>query len=69
VAQVHARLREERSRGVGVLLISLDLEEVLTMSDRVYVLFEGRVTGTFTRPQFDEREIGHRMLGTEAGHG
>jgi general nucleoside transport system ATP-binding protein len=68
VAQVHARLREERARGVGVLLISLDLEEVLTMSDRVYVLFEGRVTGTFTRDQFDEREIGRCMLGAEARH-
>ncbi len=68
VAQVHARLREERARGVGVLLISLDLEEVLTMSDRVYVLFEGRVTGTFTRAQFDEREIGRCMLGAEARH-
>jgi ABC-type uncharacterized transport system ATPase subunit len=69
VAQVHARLREERARGAGVLLISLDLEEVLTLSDRVYVLFEGRVTGTFTRPEFDERELGRRMMGTEAGHG
>lgn len=69
VAQVHARLREERARGVGVLLISLDLEEVLTMSDRVYVLFEGRVTGTFTRPQFDEREIGRRMTSAEPDHG
>lgn len=69
VAQVHARLREERARGVGVLLVSLDLEEVLTMSDRVYVLFEGRVTGTFTRAQFDEREIGRCMLGAEAHHG
>ena len=69
VAQVHSRLREERARGVGVLLISLDLEEVLTLSDRVYVLFEGRVTGSFTRPEFDEREIGRRMLGAGAGHG
>jgi general nucleoside transport system ATP-binding protein len=69
VAQVHSRLREERSQGVGVLLISLDLEEVLTMSDRVYVLFEGRVTGTFTRPEFDEREIGCRMLGAGTAHG
>ncbi|WP_224244134.1 ABC transporter ATP-binding protein [Hyalangium gracile] len=69
VAQVHSRLREERARGVGVLLISLDLEEVLTMADRVYVLFEGRVTGTFTRPEFDEREIGGRMLGTGSSHG
>jgi general nucleoside transport system ATP-binding protein len=69
VAQVHARLREERARGVGVLLVSLDLEEVLTLSDRVYVLFEGRVTGAFTRPEFDEREIGRRMLGAGAAHG
>ncbi len=69
VAQVHARLREERARGAGVLLISLDLEEVLTLSDRVYVFFEGRVTGTFTRPEFDEREIGRRMMGAETGHG
>jgi simple sugar transport system ATP-binding protein len=68
VAQVHARLREEQARGVGVLLISLDLEEVLAMSDRVYVLFEGRVTGTFTRAEFDEREIGRCMLGAEARH-
>jgi simple sugar transport system ATP-binding protein len=69
VAQVHSRLREERALGVGVLLISLDLEEVLTLSDRVYVLFEGRVTGTFTRPEFDEREIGRCMLGAESAHG
>ncbi len=69
VAQVQSRLREERARGVGVLLVSLDLEEVLTLSDRVYVLFEGRVTGVFTRPEFDEREIGRRMLGTGAAHG
>jgi simple sugar transport system ATP-binding protein len=69
VAQVQARLREERARGAGVLLISLDLEEVLTLSDRVYVLFEGRVTGTFTRPEFDERELGRRMMCAEANHG
>ena len=52
------------------LLIVIDqFEEVLTLSDRVYVLFEGRVTGTFTRTQFDEREIGRCMLGAEAHHG
>ena len=71
VAQVQARLREARDQGAGVVLVSLDLEEVLALADRVYVFFEGRVTGMFTRPQFDEREIGRRMLGTtgEASHG
>ncbi|EPX63112.1 Ribose ABC transport system, ATP-binding protein RbsA [Cystobacter fuscus DSM 2262] len=71
VAQVQAKLREARDRGAGVVLVSLDLEEVLALADRVYVFFEGRVSGTFTRPEFDEREIGRRMLGTgqEVAHG
>jgi simple sugar transport system ATP-binding protein len=68
VAQVQARLREASERGAGVLMVSLDLEEVLALSDRVYVLFEGRVTGHFTRPDFNERELGRRMLGAEGGH-
>jgi simple sugar transport system ATP-binding protein len=71
VAQVQARLREARDRGAGVVLVSLDLEEVLALADRIYVFFEGRITGSFTRPEFDEREIGRRMLGTgqEVAHG
>ena len=54
-----------------MLLVSLDLEEVLALADRIYVFFEGRITGAFTRPEFDEREIGRRMLGTstEVAHG
>jgi simple sugar transport system ATP-binding protein len=63
VAQVHSKLREARARGAGVLLVSLDLEEVLALSDRIYVFSGGQVTGSFTRPEFDEREIGRRMLG------
>ncbi len=71
VAQVQSKLREARDRGAGVLLVSLDLEEVLALADRIYVFFEGRITGTFTRPEFDEREIGCRMLGSgkEVAHG
>ncbi|NOK11317.1 ABC transporter ATP-binding protein [Corallococcus exercitus] len=69
VAQVHARLREAKARGAGVVMVSLDLEEVLALSDRVYVLYEGRVTGHFPREHLDERELGRRMLGAEASHG
>ncbi|MCY1035695.1 ABC transporter ATP-binding protein [Corallococcus sp. BB11-1] len=69
VAQVHARLREARARGAGVVMVSLDLEEVLALSDRVYVLYEGRVTGHFPRKDLDERELGRRMLGAESDHG
>nr|WP_244982038.1 ABC transporter ATP-binding protein [Corallococcus exercitus] len=69
VAQVHARLREAKARGAGVVMVSLDLEEVLALSDRVYVLYEGRVTGHFAREHLDERELGRRMLGAEGSHG
>ncbi|WP_223636616.1 ABC transporter ATP-binding protein [Corallococcus sp. EGB] len=69
VAQVHERLREAKARGAGVVMVSLDLEEVLALSDRVYVLYEGRVTGHFARKDLDERELGRCMLGAEAGHG
>lgn len=63
VAQVQRRLREERARGVGVLLFSLDLEEVLALSDRVYVMFAGQLVGELARNEFEERRIGRMMLG------
>ncbi|RKI59727.1 ABC transporter ATP-binding protein [Corallococcus sp. AB049A] len=69
VAQVHERLRDAKARGAGVVMVSLDLEEVLALSDRVYVLYEGRVTGHFPRKDLDERALGRCMLGAEAGHG
>ncbi|MCC6337289.1 MAG: ABC transporter ATP-binding protein [Myxococcales bacterium] len=63
VAQVRRRLDEERRRGCAVLLVSLDLDEVLALSDRVLVFFEGRVTAELDRAHLDERLIGRRMLG------
>ncbi|MCU0697398.1 MAG: ABC transporter ATP-binding protein [Myxococcaceae bacterium] len=63
VDAVRARLLDFRARGGAVLLVSLDLDEVLTLSDRVLVLHEGRLTGEFQRGAFDERLIGQRMLG------
>ncbi len=65
VDSVRANLLEFRSKGGAVLLVSLDLDEVLSIADRLIVLYEGRVTGTFTREQFDERAIGRRMLGVQ----
>jgi simple sugar transport system ATP-binding protein len=63
VAAVRAKLRAEAERGCAVLLVSLDLDEVLALADRVLVMFEGRLNGTFERGAFDERELGRRMLG------
>ncbi len=66
VQAVHERLLEARARGAGILLISLDLEEVLTLSDRVYAMFEGRITGELDRAGFDEKRVGRLMMGAES---
>jgi rhamnose transport system ATP-binding protein len=62
-AEVHRLLSELASQGVAVLMISSELPEVLGMADRVVVLFEGRVTGTFTRAQATEDVIMHAATG------
>jgi len=65
VRAVHARLLSAREQGAGILLISLDLEEVLALSDRLYTLFECRVTGELGRDEFDEKRVGQLMMGAE----
>jgi simple sugar transport system ATP-binding protein len=67
VAAVHQRLRAVRDEGTAVLLISLDLDEVLALSDRVYALYDGRITGTLSRDAFDARRLGRLMLGAADG--
>ena len=59
---VHRRLVEERDEGRGVLLVSLELEEILSLSDRILVIFEGRIVGEFP-PGVTEEELGVAMTG------
>ena len=66
VDAVRTKLLAERARGCAVLLVSLDLDEVLALSDRVLVMFEGRVTGELARGAYDEQRIGRLMLGATA---
>jgi general nucleoside transport system ATP-binding protein len=59
---VHRRLVEERDRGRAILLVSFELEEVLSLSDRILVIFEGRIVGEFS-PDVSEEELGIAMTG------
>jgi general nucleoside transport system ATP-binding protein len=59
---VHRRLVEERDEGRGILLVSLELEEILSLSDRILVIFEGRIVGEFP-PGVSEEELGVAMTG------
>ncbi|MEA2400172.1 MAG: ral nucleoside transport system ATP-binding protein [Thermoleophilaceae bacterium] len=62
-AGVHELLLKARAEGIAVLVISEDLDEVLQLSDRVVVLYEGRVTGRFTRAEVNRDTIGALMGG------
>ena len=59
---VHRRLVEERDEGRGILLVSLELDEILSLSDRILVIFEGRIVGEFP-PGVSEQELGVAMTG------
>jgi ABC-type sugar transport system ATPase subunit len=56
-AEIHGLMVELARAGVGILLISSDLPEVLQMSDRVLVMHEGRITGRFTRDQATQEMV------------
>ena len=71
---IHEILLRERKRGAAILMISEDLEELFTMSDRIAVLFEGKITGIVDVPeqvtQASYDHIGHLMVGNvEAASG
>jgi general nucleoside transport system ATP-binding protein len=59
---VHRRLVGERNEGRAVLLVSLELEEILSLSDRILVMFEGEIVGEFP-PSVTEEELGVAMTG------
>ncbi len=60
---IHDRIVRARDGGAGVLLISSELEEILALSDRIFVLYEGRFVAEFSRGQVTERELGLKMGG------
>ena len=64
--KVWARLRQARADGLAVLLISADLEELLGLSDRLVVLYGGRLVAELDPALVTAQELGSHMTG--AGH-
>ena len=60
---VHRRLVEQRSRGRAVLLISTELDEILRLSDRIAVMYEGEIRGVLDGRGADPNEVGMLMGG------
>jgi len=63
---IHKRLLEERQNGTAILLISEDLDEIRTLSDRVAVIFEGKIMGILDRQNASVDQIGLMMAGEPA---
>ena len=60
---VYQQLIDARNRSKGILLISVDLEELLSLSDRIAVMYNGRIAGILQPSETDEAELGALMLG------
>jgi len=60
------KLREQKAKGVGILLISGDLNEIMALSDRVAVMYNGSIVGTVSASEDKTRQIGLMMGGVES---
>jgi len=66
IAYVHGKLLDARKMGAGVLLISEDLDEVLSLSDRIYVVFDGRLSPSMQSSDVTSQTLGLMMGGHES---
>jgi general nucleoside transport system ATP-binding protein len=60
---IHKRIVELRDAGKAVLLVSVELDEIMSLSDRIAVMFDGRIMGERLPDETDERELGLMMAG------
>ncbi len=60
---IHRKLLKLRDAGVGILLVSAELEEVLSLSDRLLVMYDGRIVGNVEPDQVSQSELGLMMTG------
>lgn len=63
IEYIHSRLVEERDKGKAVLLVSLELDEVLALSDRIAVMYDGEIVDILDRKDADEQKLGILMAG------
>ncbi len=64
---IHKKIIEARDAGCAVLLISAELSEILSLSDRVGVIYRGRMAGVFGAGEVNEEQLGLLMMGGKAG--
>ncbi len=67
IEYIHQRLVAERDNGKAVLLVSLEMEEVINVSDKINIIYEGEIVGVVDSKEADENEMGLMMSGAKKG--
>ena len=65
IEYMSTKLNQVAKSGVGVLLISTELEEILDLSDRIVVIFKGRIVGEMSKSEVDVERLGMLMGGAD----
>ena len=68
IEYIHRQIVAERDKGTAVLLVSLELDEVMNLSDRILVMYEGEVVGEFDPKTTTVQELGLYMAGAKRQH-
>lgn len=63
IETIHKRILEERDKGKTIILFSLELDEILNLSDRIAVMYEGEIAGIVNADETNENELGLMMAG------
>ena len=62
---IHKQLLKDKENGAGILLVSYELDEVLNLSDRILVMYEGEITGELIPQKTNVTELGLYMSGAK----
>ena len=65
IEDIHSKIVAKRDKGDAVLLVSLELEEVMNLSDRIYVMYEGEIVGEVDPKKITVQELGLYMSGAK----
>ena len=63
IENIHQFLVQQRDKGRAVLLVSFELDEIMSLSDRIGIIYEGAITKTFNEGEADQKELGYYMAG------
>ena len=66
---IRSALEKAKKEGAGVLLVSAELEEIISLSDRILVMHEGRITGEMPAQEANENNLGLLMMGAKVQEG